>query len=213
MKGFPWYAHHLEDYDRRTGHLSMLEHGAYRLLLDNYYRTGAPLPKKIEHLHRICRAFAKEERQAVESVIKEYFHLGPDGWRNSRADEEMEKAREISGKRRAAAKKSHKQTASNSHAIADTPTTTPTEEESKKGKILNFVVGKNGNGNGHTTIKDPQERLHRFEKKLAESFPHNGWDLVIAAQDRAHPQHLIALEACKKQAAKLQKGWPRQWPV
>ena len=34
-----YYERHLGDYARDTGHLSMLEHGAYSLLLDRYYAT------------------------------------------------------------------------------------------------------------------------------------------------------------------------------
>ena len=34
-----FYKRYLGDYQRDTGHLSMLEHGAYTLLLDAFYAT------------------------------------------------------------------------------------------------------------------------------------------------------------------------------
>ena len=39
-----WYKRFIADYKRDTGHLSMLEHGAYQALLDTYYLTEKPLP-------------------------------------------------------------------------------------------------------------------------------------------------------------------------
>jgi len=54
------------DYARDTKHLSMLQHGAYCLLLDTLYSTGKPLPKDIVILYRICGASTKRERNAVK---------------------------------------------------------------------------------------------------------------------------------------------------
>ena len=39
-----YYERHLGDYAKDAGHLSMLEHGAYSLLLDRYYTTEQPIP-------------------------------------------------------------------------------------------------------------------------------------------------------------------------
>lgn len=209
MKGYPWYAHHLEDYDRRTGHLSMLQHGAYRLLLDYYYRTGSPLPAKAEHLHRICRAIAKEERVAVDSVVGQYFTLLSDGWHNSRADEEMLKAREISEKRRGAAKKSHKQSASNCSANADTSTITPTKEENII-TLNSFVVGKGGQGK--PPLSD-NYKLAKFQQWLAEKMGEHGWRIVGIAADPANPNYAQAVEQCRRVTKAGGKEWPvGKWP-
>ena len=35
-----WYSFYPGDYGRDTGHLSLIEHGAYRTLMDHYYATG-----------------------------------------------------------------------------------------------------------------------------------------------------------------------------
>ena len=39
-----YYERHLGDYARDTAHLTMVEHGAYTLLLDRYYATESPIP-------------------------------------------------------------------------------------------------------------------------------------------------------------------------
>lgn len=86
-----YYERHLGDYAKDTVHLSMLEDGAYNRLLDRYYATESPIPT--DQAHRVARARTKEEREAVDIVLREFFLLTDGGWVNRRADEEIEKAR------------------------------------------------------------------------------------------------------------------------
>lgn len=84
-----WYPHYIGDYARDTAHLALTEHGAYRLLLDHYYSTGGPLPSDVTALHRICRAFKQSEKDALHSVLAQFFDLRADGYYNQRADREI----------------------------------------------------------------------------------------------------------------------------
>lgn len=68
-----YYQHHLGDYSKDTGHLSVTEHGAYRMLLDHYYSTEAGLPTDLNKLCRIARAMSRAERDAVQRVSAEFF--------------------------------------------------------------------------------------------------------------------------------------------
>lgn len=120
MAGLPWYAHIIEKYERSTAHLTIVQHGAYRLMLDHYYKKAAPLPAELQHLFRICRAFAEPEQQAVSSVLAEFFVLRDGGWHNDTADEELFKMAEISQKRRNAGKSGGNKTASKRQASATT---------------------------------------------------------------------------------------------
>lgn len=43
-----YYERHLGDYSKDTAHLTMIEHGAYGLLLDRYYGTEAGIPADLE---------------------------------------------------------------------------------------------------------------------------------------------------------------------
>ena len=86
-----WYARYPGDYGRDTAHLSMIEHGAYTLLLDHYYSTAAPLPADVAALYRVCRAFDQSERDAVDHVLSQFFELRDDGYHNTRADRELVK--------------------------------------------------------------------------------------------------------------------------
>jgi len=102
-----WYPHFMSDYESDTTHLSLMEHGAYRLLLDHYYKKRQPLPANASVLHRVCRAFASDEQAAVQAVLDEFFELREDGYHQKRADKEIDKANEISVKRTAAANVRH----------------------------------------------------------------------------------------------------------
>jgi uncharacterized protein YdaU (DUF1376 family) len=85
-----YYQRHLGDYAKDTSHLSMLEHGAYTLLLDRYYSTDGPIPA--DQAHRLTRAKSREERAAVDVVLAEFFELIEGCWSNRRAEEELGKA-------------------------------------------------------------------------------------------------------------------------
>jgi uncharacterized protein YdaU (DUF1376 family) len=85
-----YYERHLGDYARDTAHLSMLEHGAYTVLLDRFYATEQGIPA--DQVHRIARARSKEERAAVDAVLAEFFVLEGGAYVNKRAIEEIDKA-------------------------------------------------------------------------------------------------------------------------
>ncbi len=84
-----YYSHHIGDYNRDTAHLSLAEHGAYRLLMDCYYVTGEALPSNQATLCRIVRAVSKVERDAVQKVSSAFFLPTPEGLRHKRIDAEI----------------------------------------------------------------------------------------------------------------------------
>jgi uncharacterized protein YdaU (DUF1376 family) len=83
------YWRHLGDYSRKTRHLSMLEHGAYTLLLDVCYDREKPLPADLKEVFRLVGARAAHEKKAVCTVIKEFFTLTSEGHVNKRVLEEL----------------------------------------------------------------------------------------------------------------------------
>ena len=87
-----FYKHYLGDYGRKTAHLSLIQEGAYRRMLDHYYGTMKPLPQDSASLCRISRAFSKDEQEAVQFIAEQFFSIGRDGLlHNKRADEEISK--------------------------------------------------------------------------------------------------------------------------
>lgn len=98
-----YYEHHLGDYLRDTAHLSMVEDGAYRRLLDAYYIKEKPLPSDRREIFRLVRAAGKSDRAAVETVLKEFFVESPEGWRHKRCDVEIARYLDKQDKARASA--------------------------------------------------------------------------------------------------------------
>ncbi len=85
-----YYERHLGDYAKDTGHLTILEHGAYTLLLDRYYGTEVGIPA--DQVYRLARARSDDEKLAVDAVLAEFFTLTQENlWVNGRAEEEIEK--------------------------------------------------------------------------------------------------------------------------
>lgn len=89
-----YYPHHIGDYTKDTAHLSMLEDGAYRRMMDVYYSTERPLPLESGKLYRLVRAQTTAERKAVDTILGEYFERRDDGWHQKRIDAEIAVAHE-----------------------------------------------------------------------------------------------------------------------
>jgi uncharacterized protein YdaU (DUF1376 family) len=87
-----YYPHHIGDYLRDTVHLSALEDGTYRRMLDLYYASEKPLTADFDWLCKLVRARETQEREAVHEVLRQFFEKSEDGWRNKRADLEIRNA-------------------------------------------------------------------------------------------------------------------------
>lgn len=117
-----YYSHHIGDYTTDTAHLSLLEDGAYRRLMDRYYTTEAPLPSDEPALFRVVRARMPEEQEAVRVVLAEFFDLTDAGWTHKRCDAEIEAFKAKSGK---AADAANKRWSKPGNATAVQPASTP----------------------------------------------------------------------------------------
>jgi uncharacterized protein YdaU (DUF1376 family) len=88
-----YYKRYPADYGKKTARLTLAQHGAYTLLLDELYTTEQGLPADFVELYRICRAMDKAEQAAVRFVADLHFPIASDGLRhNGRASEEIAEA-------------------------------------------------------------------------------------------------------------------------
>lgn len=83
-----YYQHHIGDYRRDTAHLSLLEHGVYRQLMDMYYLSETKIPEETEVVYRRLCAKTNEEKKAVDTVLSEFFKR-ENGWIQTRCDMEI----------------------------------------------------------------------------------------------------------------------------
>lgn len=86
-----WYKRHIGDWAKDTGHLSLLESGAYDKLIAAYYRTESPLPLDIKLICHMIGARTPQDRIAIKNVIKEFFIEQSDGYHQKRCDMEISK--------------------------------------------------------------------------------------------------------------------------
>lgn len=89
-----YYERHLGDYAKDARHLTMLEHGAYTLLMDRYYATEQGIPA--DKAHRVAGARTTEEREAVDAVLAEFFTLVDGLWVKGRIEDEIARYRDSS---------------------------------------------------------------------------------------------------------------------
>ncbi len=91
---------HLNDYAEATAHLSYVEDAAYMRLLRKYYVQEGPFPDDLRAIIRLVAARTEEEREAVETVLNEFFDFVDGQWHHTRCDEEI--AKYLDKKRKAA---------------------------------------------------------------------------------------------------------------
>lgn len=110
-----WMPLYVADYLRDTRRLTAAEHGAYLLLIMEYWTAGK-LPDDDKQLARIASMSAVEWKRARPNI--EGFFLA--GWKgHKRLDKEIAKSTDISNKRAAAAKLKHSNCSANADANSD----------------------------------------------------------------------------------------------
>ena len=77
------YPFHIGDYRKDTSHLSLLDHGVYRVLIDNYYLSELPLPADLTRICRLVGARTREEIESVSNVLTDFFDIKDDGYHHA----------------------------------------------------------------------------------------------------------------------------------
>jgi uncharacterized protein YdaU (DUF1376 family) len=68
-----YYQFNIGDYRKDTVHLSLLEHGIYRQLIDTYYTKEGKLEADMDNLMRTHSIRNADEVRAFENVIRDFF--------------------------------------------------------------------------------------------------------------------------------------------
>ena len=99
-----FYPHHIGDYISHTAHLSNDEDLAYRRLIELYYQTEGPLALDVQSAARAIRM--RDQKDAVEAVLSEFFVATDEGYQHGRCDDEIAKYHcQIEAGKRGAAKR------------------------------------------------------------------------------------------------------------
>lgn len=81
-----YYTFNVGDYRKDTGHLTTLEHGIYRQLLDWYYLDETPIPKETQTVIRRLRLGSDSDIQSLQNVLNDFFVLQEDGYHQGHCD-------------------------------------------------------------------------------------------------------------------------------
>lgn len=230
---------HIGDYLKDTPAVSRVtweHHGIYILALFIAWNVpGIRLPNDPKWLALRFGCTQEDLETHVMPVIKTYFKLVRTFWYQKRLTEEHEFVLAQSEKQRArvnvrwAKEKdvyhgntvAEPRNASGNTTLCNTPTPTPTptpieEESKKKSQTISSHGDKNGKepgGQERVTVKDPDQRMVRFMRKLSKEIPDPGWTILAAATSPSLPEHAQCLAICKDAALRLGKGWPKNWPT
>lgn len=112
---------HIGDYSAATAHLSWDEDLAYRRLISAYYHHERPIPADVKAACRLIRAATAAQRQAVSTVLNEFFVLRDDGWHQRRCDEEIARFQDKQRKAKASANARWLHTDRNANASQNAP--------------------------------------------------------------------------------------------
>jgi len=83
-----YYKFNIADYRKDTGHLSTIEHGIYRQLIDWYYLDEQPIPEETQVVIRRLR-LGSDEVKFLENVLSDFFVLGKTGYMHKRIEVEI----------------------------------------------------------------------------------------------------------------------------
>jgi uncharacterized protein YdaU (DUF1376 family) len=83
-----YYKFNIADYRKDTGHLSTIEHGIYRQLIDWYYLDEQPIPEETQVVIRRLR-LGSDEVKFLENVLSDFFVLGKTGYKHKRIEVEI----------------------------------------------------------------------------------------------------------------------------
>ena len=100
-----YYQFNIGDYRRDTAHLSHLEHGIYRSLIDTYMLEESPLSGDMKELERKHLIRTANEKKALRNVLKDFFKFENSMFLHCRCDEDIISYRDKSLKASKSAKK------------------------------------------------------------------------------------------------------------
>ena len=83
-----YYKFNIADYRKDTGHLSTIEHGIYRQLIDWYYLDEQPIPEETQMVIRRLR-LGSDEVTFLQNILSDFFVLGKTGYTHKRIEVEI----------------------------------------------------------------------------------------------------------------------------
>jgi uncharacterized protein YdaU (DUF1376 family) len=84
-----YYKFNIADYRKDTSHLTTIEHGIYRQLIDWYYLDEKPIPLETQVVYRRLRLGSDMEFSSLQNVLSDFFKEGKTGYVHKRIEVEI----------------------------------------------------------------------------------------------------------------------------
>lgn len=183
-----YYKFNIGDYRKDTGHLSTLEHGIYRQLIDWYYLDEKPIPAETQVVARRLRLDSEVDLHSLKMVLKDFFALTKTGYAHKRIDVEI---REYHGQ----AEKNK-----NNGKLGGRP--------KKTQSVISGNPDENQNNPNHKPITINQEPKRDTATAVCPaSVSEQVWaDFLSLRRTKKAPMTVTALGGIKREADKA--GWP-----
>jgi uncharacterized protein YdaU (DUF1376 family) len=133
MAALPYMPLFVADYLADAAHLSTVQHGAYLLLIMNYWQRGGPLPDDDARLARITRLGPREWARH-RNTLSEFFSIADGAWSHSRIATELARVESKSLKSKKAAQASVQRRFGERSASVE-PTDTDTSRDKEKEEV------------------------------------------------------------------------------
>jgi uncharacterized protein YdaU (DUF1376 family) len=95
-----YFEHNIKDYRADAFTLTMIQHGAYRQLIDQYYLNEKPLTLDLEVLCADLLVRGEDEKKAIVFILGKFFSKTEDGYVHKRCNTVIQAFKEKSDKNR-----------------------------------------------------------------------------------------------------------------
>lgn len=139
MAALPYIQLYVADYLADTAHLTAAQHGAYLLLIFNYWQRGKPLNNSNERLANVAR-MSNDEWEQNKHAVAEFFDIQGDEWVHHRIEVDLAAISAKSTKAQAAGrasaeKRSNVRSTSAQQTLNHTDTDTDTDKDTEQERV------------------------------------------------------------------------------
>lgn len=159
MPSLPFIRFFPSDYLADTTHLSCEEHGAYFLLLLNYWQTEKPLNDRNNRLANVVH-LPKEKWEVVKQTLVEFFDITDDLWTHHRIEADLQAVLELSTKRSFAGKKGARSRANARLSVGTSPIKQELSKSSTSESLLFNYKDKDTDANADAK-KNKERKINR----------------------------------------------------
>lgn len=203
MAALPYMQLYVADYLADTMHLNTEEHGAYLLLIFNYWQTGKPIPTS--RLARIAR-LSNERWTDVERSLSEFFNERDNEWFHERIERDLEAVRATQEQRIAAGKASaeaRKHSAKVRSKASPNARSTPAEISLNENSTNKEEKRREENIQNQKPVATAPKKSHKFDPLAAK--PANVSEKAWAdwCQHRKEIHKPLTAKSCEQQAKSL----------